>query len=123
VLSEEATRGKENADSYDYDPRKPVPTIGWDLFLEPAGARDHRPAEKLVLTNTTASLDRDTEVTGRPQVEIFASSSAVDTDWVVTISDVRTATRSSCARTFSALAIAKGTRSRSSWSRGRSIAS
>jgi putative CocE/NonD family hydrolase len=79
---------EEAPDRYDYDPRKPVPTIGGDLFVEPSGARDHRPAEKLSLTYTTAPLHADTEVTGRPKVELFASSSAVDTDWVVTISDV-----------------------------------
>jgi putative CocE/NonD family hydrolase len=88
VLSDEAPPGEEAADRYDYDPRKPVPTIGGDLFVEPSGARDHRPAEKLALTYTTAPLERDTKVTGRPLVELFASSSAVDTDWVVTISDV-----------------------------------
>ncbi len=49
---------EETADRYDYDPRKPVPTIGGDLFVEPNGARDHRPAEKLALTYTSAPLER-----------------------------------------------------------------
>jgi putative CocE/NonD family hydrolase len=87
-LLSDGTPGEETPDTYDYDPRKPVPTIGGDLFVEPAGARDHRPAEKLSLTYTTAPLETDTEVTGGPRVELFASSSAVDTDWVVTVSDV-----------------------------------
>jgi putative CocE/NonD family hydrolase len=87
-LLSDGTPGEEAPDTYDYDPRKPVPTIGGDLFVEPAGARDHRPAEKLSLTYTTAPLDADTEVTGGPRIELFASSSAVDTDWVVTVSDV-----------------------------------
>jgi hypothetical protein len=36
VLAPEAP-GTEEEDVYDYDPRKPVPTIGGDLFVEPAG--------------------------------------------------------------------------------------
>lgn len=88
VLSTAAPAADEKSDSYSYDPRKPVPTIGGDLFIQPNGARDHRPADRLSLTYTTPRLDRDVEVTGIPKVELFASSSAVDTDWVVTISDV-----------------------------------
>lgn len=78
----------ENPDTYQYDPRKPVPSIGGDLFIEPMGARDHRPADRLSLTYTTPPLEQDTEVTGLPKVEFYGASSAVDTDWVVTISDV-----------------------------------
>jgi putative CocE/NonD family hydrolase len=75
-------------DVYRYDPAHPVPSIGGDLFIEPMGARDHRPADRLSLTYTTPVLEKDVEVTGVPRVEFFASSSAVDTDWVVTICDV-----------------------------------
>jgi putative CocE/NonD family hydrolase len=67
---------------------KPVPTIGGDFFIQPMGARDHRPADRLSLTYTTPPLTQDTEVTGIPKVELDASSSAVDTDWVVTVIDV-----------------------------------
>jgi putative CocE/NonD family hydrolase len=52
------------------------------------GARDHRAADRLSLTYTTPALERDVEVTGWPTVEFHASSSAVDTDWVVTLCDV-----------------------------------
>ena len=62
----------ESPDSYDYDPRKPVPSIGGDLFVEPNGARDHRPAERLSLTYTTPVLEQDTEVTG-----LFAGAAAL----------------------------------------------
>jgi putative CocE/NonD family hydrolase len=88
VLSREKP-GAERADTYKYDPQKPVPSVGGDLFIEPMGARDHRPADRLSLTYTTPPLERDTEVTGLPKVEFHASSTAVDTDWVVTLSDVR----------------------------------
>ncbi len=87
LLSE--TPRAESPDPYSYDPKDPVPTIGGDLFIEPSGARDHRPADRLSLTYTTDPLADDTEITGVPRVELFASSSAFDTDWVVTISDVR----------------------------------
>lgn len=80
--------GEEAPDRYEYDPMDPVPTVGGDLFIAPNGAMDHRPAERRSLTYTTPPLEADTEVTGRPVVELFAASSARDTDWVVTISDV-----------------------------------
>jgi putative CocE/NonD family hydrolase len=80
--------GGEGPDSYRYDPRQPVPTLGGDLFIQPMGARDHRTADRLSLTYTTPPLDQDTEVTGLPRVQLYAASDAVDTDWVVTITDV-----------------------------------
>jgi hypothetical protein len=88
ILTTEKPGTAEKPDIYRYDPLKPVPSIGSDLFIEPMGARDHRPADRLSLTFTTSPLERDMEVTGLPKVEFHASSSAVDTDWVVTISDV-----------------------------------
>ena len=80
--------GDEEPDRYEYDPTRPVPSIGGDLFVEPRGARDHRPAERRSLTYTTPPLEKDLEVTGFPVIEFYASSSAVDTDWVVAITDV-----------------------------------
>ena len=83
-----AAPGSEGADSFRYDPRQPLPSIGGDLFVEPMGARDHRPADRSSLTYTTLPLGRDVEVTGWPRVVLHASSSALDTDWVVTLTDV-----------------------------------
>ncbi|TDI35322.1 MAG: CocE/NonD family hydrolase [Acidobacteria bacterium] len=87
VLSREAPT-EEPPDIYEYDPRNPVPSIGGDLFVQPNGARDHRPAGKRSLTYTTSVLTSPVEVTGLPKLVFYASSSAVDTDWVVTITDV-----------------------------------
>ena len=87
TLSTEAP-GDEAPDTYEYDPRDPVPSIGGDQFIQPMGARDNRPADVRSLTFTTPVLEEDTEVTGMPTVELWASSSAVDTDWTVTITDV-----------------------------------
>ncbi len=74
----------EPPDSYEYDPMKPLSAIGGDLHVQPMGARDHRPVDRLSLTYTTPPLEEDLEVTGWPVLEFYASSSAVDTDWVVT---------------------------------------
>ncbi len=87
ALSRDAP-ANEPADTYDYDPRNPVPSIGGDLFVQPNGARDHRPADKRSLTYSTEALTSPVEVTGLPKLEFYASSSAVDTDWVVTLTDV-----------------------------------
>ena len=88
VLSREGPADDEAPDAYQYDPRDPVPSIGGDLFVQPNGARDHRPADRRSLTYTTEVLSDAVEVTGLPKLEFYASSSAVDTDWVVTITDV-----------------------------------
>jgi putative CocE/NonD family hydrolase len=87
VLSREKPGGEE-PDRYEYDPARPVPTIGGDLFVKPEGAQDHRPADRLSLTYTTPPLEEAVEVTGFSRVELYASSSAMDTDWVVTVTDV-----------------------------------
>lgn len=80
--------GNEAPDTFTYDPRDPVPSIGADLFVRPNGAQDHRPADRRSLTFTTPPLEAAVEVTGLPTVELHASSSAVDTDWVVALTDV-----------------------------------
>lgn len=73
-------------DRYVYDPANPVT----DYFFETTGPRDLRPFEARndVLVFTSEPLPQDTEVTGDIQAEIWASSSARDTDFIVKISDV-----------------------------------
>jgi putative CocE/NonD family hydrolase len=92
VLSTEAPAG-EPADRYVYDPTNPVPTIGGSLLLHPsfpAGPRDQRviEARRDVLVYTTPPLERAVEVTGPIGVTLWASSSAVDTDFVARLVDV-----------------------------------
>ncbi len=87
-LSREPPGAEEAPDSYEYDPAHPVRTIGGDLFVAPRGAQDHRPADRLSLTYTSDRLDAPLEVTGIPRVDLHAASSAVDTDWVVTLTAV-----------------------------------
>jgi putative CocE/NonD family hydrolase len=92
LLSETAP-GAERAETYDYDPSDPVPTIGGRLCCGPAippGPFDQRPNETRpdVLVFSTPPLARDTEVTGFITVELYAASTAVDTDFTALVADV-----------------------------------
>jgi uncharacterized protein len=89
-----------------FDPRDPVPTIGGNIssegLLAPRGAADQRcraglwtckdsrplSARNDVLVFQTPPLERNTEVTGRLVVTLYASSSAVDTDFTAKLVDV-----------------------------------
>ena len=84
----------EPSDHYVYDPTNPAPTIGGPLccdsgHLKP-GARDQRPVEARddVLIYSTPVLAQDIEVTGPIKLELFASSTAVDTDFIAKLVDV-----------------------------------
>jgi uncharacterized protein len=83
----------EPPDNYRYDPQDPVPTAGGPLCCDahqPAGAHDQRAVEKLhdVLVYSTKPFCADTEVTGPVTVELYAASSAVDTDFTAKLVDV-----------------------------------
>jgi hypothetical protein len=84
----------EAADKYTYDPADPTPTRGGGLCCdnnnEPSGAFDQRPVEARtdVLVYSTPPFKEDTEVTGPVSVELYASSSAVDTDFTGKLVDV-----------------------------------
>lgn len=78
----------DGTDTYDYDPRDPVPTL-WSpqLFTLPA---DQAPLaeRKDILVYQTAPLDEAMEVTGYPEMILHAASSAPDTDFFVKLIDV-----------------------------------
>jgi predicted acyl esterase len=76
--------------SYDYDPHRPVPTIGGCQYNLPAGPRDQRPIESRpdVLVFTTAPLEYPLEVTGRVRMKLWASTDAPDTDFIARLCDV-----------------------------------
>ena len=84
---------------YLHDPSNPVPTIGGvDAFAYPKGPgafdqRDHRDGRPLrlrpdVVVFQTPPLERDVEVTGPMTLKLYASSSAIDTDFAVKVLDV-----------------------------------
>ena len=93
--------------SYVFDPSDPVPTIGGGIsaanpIMEPGaydqrgdptrfyGTEDHQPLNTRpdVLTYQTPPLEVDVEVTGPITVRLWASSSAVDTDFTAKLIDV-----------------------------------
>ena len=84
----------ETADHYVYDPANPVPTVGGPLCCDSwhlgPGPRDQRVVESRedVLIYSTPAFAEDTEVTGPISLELFAKSSAVDTDFTAKLVDV-----------------------------------
>ena len=90
----------EKPDTYDYDPSNPVPTVGGNHSIGPynpglyelakPGPYDQRVLETRddVMVYTGDILKHDIEITGPIIFNLFASSSAVDTDFVVKLADV-----------------------------------
>ena len=81
-------------DTYIYDPANPVPTVGGPLCCDPqhlpGGPRDQRDVEKRsdVLVYSTGPLEQDVEVTGPVTLDLYASTSAADTDFTGRLVDV-----------------------------------
>ena len=84
----------EPLDAFMYDPGNPVPTRGGSICclreMTKAGAMDQRAIEgrEDVLVYTTGVLDRDITVVGPVEMELFASTSARDTDFTGKLVDV-----------------------------------
>ena len=74
-LATESPR-KSEPDRYRYDPANPTPHVGGIGQVTNYGARDQRKLETRpdVLTYTTTPLDRDLEVIGHVQVELYVRS-------------------------------------------------
>jgi hypothetical protein len=89
-----ATAKQETPDSFVYDPADSVPTVGGPLCCdtahEPAGPRKQNQIEARpdVLVYSTPPLAADSEVTGPIVLDLFAASSAVDTDFTAKLVDV-----------------------------------
>ncbi len=79
-LSTEAPAKNGGATSYDY------PDPEWKLGVVAMGPRGPDPIRR-VLTFTTEPLEHDVEVTGPVVLELHASSTATDTDFIVKLSD------------------------------------
>jgi putative CocE/NonD family hydrolase len=106
LLSPGAPAAASSSTTYCFDPRDPVPTVGGCIsvgfeFMPPGGFDQHAPAGVLgtkdslplaarqdVLVFSTPPLDSDTEVTGPITVKLWASSSALDTDFTAKLIDV-----------------------------------
>ena len=89
-----AAPANESSDRYVYDPARPVPTVGGPLCCDSQhwapGPRDQRSVEARddVLVYSTPPLAQDVEVTGPVSLELYAQSSAVDTDFTAKLVDV-----------------------------------
>src|SRR5882757_9218357 len=85
---------EEKADQYVYDPDDAAPTIGGPLCCGALptgiGPQDQRSAEARsdVLVYSTPTFTKDTEVTGPVSLDLYVSSSAVDTDFTGMLVDV-----------------------------------
>ena len=82
--------GDEPPDTYIYDPKDPAATLGGNTLIIPQGVADQGPVEDRqdVLVYTSEASEMDLEVTGPIEVHLFASSSAVDTDFTAKLVDV-----------------------------------
>lgn len=84
---------QERPDTFEYDPANPVPTIGGRLCCGaelPPGPADQRANESRsdVLVFSTPPLAQDVEVTGFITAELYAATSAADTDFTAMLVDV-----------------------------------
>ena len=84
----------ESPDTFTYDPAHPVPTVGGPLCCDSQhlapGPRDQKDVEARfdVLVYSTPALEHDLEITGPVTLDLFAKSSAVDTDFTGKLVDV-----------------------------------
>jgi len=81
--------GDEPPDQYTYDPDAPTPSPAFaNGHID--GPRDVSQAALRpdVLVYSTAVLDQDVEVVGPISAQLFAATSAADTDWMVRLVDV-----------------------------------
>jgi putative CocE/NonD family hydrolase len=92
-LSREAPTD-ELPDEFVYDPRDPVRTVGGNTLLPGAGffagPRDRRPVQRRpdVLSYASELLEHDLEVTGPVSARLCVSTSALDTDFTVSLNDI-----------------------------------
>jgi putative CocE/NonD family hydrolase len=86
----------EPFDVFVYNPRNPVPSVGGrsccDWKLTPMGIADQNETEDRndVLVYTSSALTKPVEVRGAVRLTLWASSSAVDTDFTAKLVDVTT---------------------------------
>ena len=92
ALSRESPPQESPPDSYIYDPNDPFPTVGGSVVsaVYPPGSVDLGEVQRRpdVLVYTTERLSRSLDVVGPLRLVVYASSSAVDTDFSVRLSDV-----------------------------------
>jgi putative CocE/NonD family hydrolase len=90
TLTTAAPAADEAADSYRYDPANATPFITAPSFAQIGGPDDYRSVEARsdVLVYSSEAVKKDTEICGPIRAEIYAASSARDTDFMVKLIDV-----------------------------------
>lgn len=94
LLVATAPASQEKADEFTYNPENPVPTVGGALCCAPEvlpwGATDQRAVERRddVLVYVTPPLETEVRVTGHVVMQLWASTSAHDTDFTAKLVDV-----------------------------------
>jgi uncharacterized protein len=80
----------ESTDTYQYNPAHPVPFITDPTSSQIGGPDDYSAIERRddVLVYVTEPLQEEVEVTGPVRVDLYASSSAPDTDFMAKLVDV-----------------------------------
>jgi putative CocE/NonD family hydrolase len=84
-LSESAPTKNEASLKYDYDPADPVPTLGGNIMMPKLrGPFDQKPLDgrEDILRFVSEPFTKPTEFTGPISAEIYASTSAPDTDFM-----------------------------------------
>jgi putative CocE/NonD family hydrolase len=92
-LSPEKPSQEGSKVSYSYDPRDPVPTHGGAVLMHPyfiSGPRNQQLINKRddLLVFSTQELGKDLRLVGPVKVNLWASTSGVDTDFVATLLDI-----------------------------------
>ncbi len=85
--------GTEPADSYEYDPTNPVPSVGGRTLhvnIDDPGVKDRAGLEERedVLVFTSSRLTEPLPIAGPVDLTLYASTSAPDTDFTATLVDV-----------------------------------
>jgi len=92
ALTEQQSETPRPPDQYRYDPANPTPTVGGSIVSSVyiPGSVDVSEVQRRddVLTYTTKPFSSDFDVVGPMRAVLYASSSAVDTDFSVRLSDV-----------------------------------
>jgi predicted acyl esterase len=91
-LTTQPPQQSSQPDRYIYTPEDPTPTVGGSIvsFVYTPGSVDVSSVQQRadVLVYTTPPLEHDLDVVGPLRMILYASSSAVDTDFVARLSDV-----------------------------------
>jgi putative CocE/NonD family hydrolase len=94
LLGPAAESDTAKSDSFIYDPKNPVPTVGGNLCCDgsllPPGSFEQSQVEERddVLVYTSPPLEEDLTVIGGASVELFARTSGRDTDFTAKLVDV-----------------------------------